>query len=88
MGRDTLSLSVVEVVLEAYKRPFTISSNFARGWKEEVAEAASLGLITVYRPEFDHNNAEVGLPKYTITDHTWRVTPRGLAAILDTGENH
>lgn len=84
MGRNTLSLCVIAVVLEAYKRPFSIASNYARCFKEDVAEAASLGLITVFRPEFDRNSAEVVLPIYTLTDHTWRPTIKGLQYILDT----
>lgn len=78
MGRNTLSTGVRYAVAEAYRRPYAIASNFARENKESVAQAASLGLITVYYPDV-HGTADVW------TDHTWRPTAKGLQHIyLDT----
>lgn len=77
MGRDTLDLDLRRVVTQAYKRPFSIASDFARAHKEAVAEAACLGLITVFHPHPLGTRA-------VWTDHTWRPTIKGLQEILDT----
>ena len=79
MGRDTLDPVLLCVIAEAYRKPLTIASDYARAHKEEIAEAACLGLLTVFYPQ-----AEYGALRRNCTDHTWRVTPAGLAAILDT----
>lgn len=68
------------VLAEAYRAPFTIASNYARAHKEDIAVLACLGLLTVFYPDTQAAG-------HTVTDHRWRVTPRGLAAILDIGED-
>jgi hypothetical protein len=100
MGRNALIArdeEVARVVIEAYRTPFTIASNFARANKEAVTRAASRGLITVFRPQFHpriDDDRPFGLIESlaaeidTVSDHTWRVTPKGLAAILDTGDSN
>lgn len=79
MGRDTLICAAVRhVVIEAYRKPYSIASNFAREHKEPLAQAASLGLITVFYPD------TMGT-RDVWTDHTWRPTIKGLQyTILDT----
>lgn len=74
-GLPLISTEVLQVVREAYRKPFTIASNYARASRMGVAEAASLGLITVFVPDDPEHGP--------YTDHTWRVTPSGLQAILD-----
>lgn len=80
MGRHTLSGSEEQVLIEAYRSPFTIASNYARKHKEDIAVLASRGLLTVFYPHPQVAHCE-------ITDHRWRVTQEGLATILDTREN-
>ena len=54
-----------EVVLEAYKRSFSVQSNYARDNAEHVAMAASLGYISTKV----HNN---------VYSRDWRPTVKGL----------
>ncbi|CAB4138939.1 hypothetical protein UFOVP345_6 [uncultured Caudovirales phage] len=78
MGRDTLTGAQEAVLIEAYRRPFTISSNYARANKEAIAELSCLGLLTVYYPD-------PVVHGHDVTDHTWRPTIKGLQyIILDT----
>lgn len=81
MGRHPLTGPEEAVLIEAYRAPFTIASNFARTHKETLAVLACRGLMTVFYPDPQVYGNE-------ITDHRWRVTLRGLAAILDTGEDN
>jgi len=69
MERDTLSpidRHLVAVILEAYRKGFTVQSDFARTHADYVGMAASLGLITtrVFRDVYSRE---------------WRPTPKGLA---------
>lgn len=57
--------SVCAVVRKAWLQPFRTKSNYAREYGNEVAVAASLGLITV----------RIGKDSY---DRMWRVTRKGL----------
>jgi hypothetical protein len=75
------SLDILEVVAEAYRKPFTVASNFARDNRLAVSEAASQGLITVYYPAIVGETPEVDVVEFT--DYTWRVTPEGLDALLN-----
>lgn len=54
-----------EVVLEAYKRSFSVQSDYARACAEHVAMAASLGYISTKV----HNN---------VYSRDWRPTVKGL----------
>jgi hypothetical protein len=74
--------AILEVVAEAYRRPFTVGSNFARDNRKIVSEAASQGLITVYYPTITKAPGE-GFDMVEFTDYTWRVTPEGLDALLN-----
>lgn len=57
--------SVCAVVRKSWLQPFRTKSNYSRQYANEVAVAASLGLITV----------RIGKDSY---DRMWRVTRKGL----------
>jgi hypothetical protein len=75
MGRHALKVGERMVLIEAYRAPFTIASNYARTHKEDIATLACRGLLTVFYPTV--------VPGHDITDHRWRVTTEGLAAIAN-----
>jgi len=71
MERDTLTTtdrSLCEVIIEAYRRGFTVQSDFARTHADYIAMAASLGLLStrVYSNVFSRE---------------WRPTIKGLAFV-------
>lgn len=61
-----------EVVHEAYLNSFRLGSDFARRHKQQVAAAASLGLIST-------------LEAPMVYGHSWRVTGVGLQFIRNGG---
>ena len=63
---------LMEVVYEAYNKPFTLKSNFARTHSEDVARAASLGLIG--------SMINCGSVVF-IADGRWRITKLGLETL-------
>ena len=63
--KSNLDKKLFEVVLEAYKRSFSVSSDYARYAAEYIAMAASLGLISTKV----HNN---------VYSRDWRPTVKGL----------
>lgn len=65
MRSSSIDKRLFIVVLEAYKRSFSVQSDYARAEAELVAMAASLGLISTKV----HNN---------IYSRDWRPTARGL----------
>lgn len=65
MRSSTIDKRLFTVVLEAYKRSFSVQSDYARAEAELVAMAASLGLISTKV----HNN---------VYSRDWRPTARGL----------
>lgn len=65
MRSSSIDNRLFTVVLEAYKRSFSVQSDYARAEAELVAMAASLGLISTKV----HNN---------VYSRDWRPTARGL----------
>lgn len=65
MRSSSIDKRLFIVVLEAYKRSFSVQSDYARAEAELVAMAASLGLISTKV----HNN---------VYSRDWRPTARGL----------
>lgn len=65
MRSSTIDKRLFTVVLEAYKRSFSVQSDYARAEAELVAMAASMGLISTKV----HNN---------VYSRDWRPTARGL----------
>ena len=65
MRSSSIDIRLFTVVLEAYKRSFSVQSDYARAEAELVAMAASLGLISTKV----HNN---------VYSRDWRPTARGL----------
>lgn len=65
MRSSTIDKRLFSVVLEAYKRSFSLQSDYARSEAELVAMAASMGLISTKV----HNN---------VYSRDWRPTARGL----------
>ena len=63
---------LMEVVYEAYRKPFTLKSDFARSHTEDVARAASLGLISTI---INHGSVVF------ISDGYWRITKLGLETL-------
>lgn len=63
--RSMIDAKLFEVVLEAYKRSFSVQSDYARAMAEHVAMAASLGFISTKV----HNN---------VYSRDWRPTVKGL----------
>lgn len=63
---------LMHVVYEAYRKPFTMKSDFARAHTVDVARAASLGLITSI---INHGSMAF------IADGYWRVTKLGLETL-------
>ena len=66
---DALGQQLTNVVREAWLRPYSTKSNFAKYEADWIAAAASLGLLTT---RVSPNR--VG--------RTWRVTPRGLSLLF------
>ena len=62
---STIDQQLFQIVLEAYKRSFSVQSDYARASAELVGMAASLGLISTKV----HNN---------IFSRDWRPTSKGL----------
>lgn len=60
------------VVHAAYLKPFRIKSNFAREYCQEVAAAASIGLISTIESPM-------------VYAHNWRITGTGLDYIRNRG---
>lgn len=82
MGRHTLDMEITFVVVEAWYRPYSTKSDFARTYASEVAAAASLGYIST---------AEEFIQDYLTPDTTrsdygvmWRITFRGASLINKT----
>lgn len=65
MRSSSIDKRLFAVVLEAYKRSFSVQSDYARAEAELVAMAASMGLISTKV----HNN---------VFSRDWRPTARGL----------
>ena len=63
--KKLIDQKLFEVVLEAYKRSFSVQSDYARALAEHVAMAASLGYISTKV----HNN---------VYSRDWRPTVKGL----------
>jgi len=63
--KNPIDKKLFEVVLEAYKRSFSVQSDYARAVAEHVAMAASLGFISTKV----HNN---------VYSRDWRPTVKGL----------
>lgn len=63
--KSLIDQKLFEVVLEAYKRGFSVSSDYARYAAEHIAMAASLGFISTKV----HNN---------VYSRDWRPTVKGL----------
>jgi hypothetical protein len=63
---------MMQIVYEAYRKPFTLKSNFARSHTEDVARAASLGLISCI---VNHGS------RTFIADGHWRITKLGLETL-------
>jgi hypothetical protein len=63
--KNLVDKKLFEVVLEAYKRSFSVQSDYARATAEHVAMAASLGYISTKV----HNN---------VYSRDWRPTVKGL----------
>jgi hypothetical protein len=78
MERDTLTTTdrkLCEVIAEAYRKGFTVQSDYARMHADYVAMAASLGLLSTKL--FDN-----------VFSREWRPTIRGLAfanEVMDLG---
>ena len=74
MRSSTIDKHLLEVVLEAYKRSFSVQSDYARAEAEYVAMAASIGYIStrVYGNVFSRD---------------WRPTVKGLTWLEKIGES-